>query len=119
MKLKVSDIILITILLTGVIISAIFIYMPKKNPESKELYAVVEVDRKVVDEIDFLSLESENSYTYEGLYTEVVVKADKEGIWVVKSGCKDQVCVKHTKISALSEQIICAPNLFMITIYER
>lgn len=35
---------------------------------------------------------------------------------VVYGNCKNQVCVKHKKISKKGEQIICIPNKIIITI---
>ena len=103
--MKKADLKLIICLLTaGMLALAVVLLCPKNGKtvvitqNNKEIYNGLITDDKVID-----------------LKTNVIeIKNGK--VYVKEAVCKNQICVKHKKISKKGEQIACIPNKILITV---
>ena len=110
--MKKQDFILIgTILAAAIIIFAALHFLP-----SGGAYVQVEVDRAVVQT---LPLSEDTKYIIEtenGTNTLVI----NDGFaYISEADCKNQICVRHKKISKNGESIICLPHKVVITVVDK
>lgn len=115
-------IILSIIVLCGLL--SFFIYRGNKEQENsyndKVKTMIVLKDNVEVYRLDLTSIDGIREIEIMGDLTPMVIGADKDGCWIISSGCYDQVCVRHGKIIDSEDiPIICAPNKVQISIvYE-
>ncbi|MBC8313378.1 MAG: NusG domain II-containing protein [Candidatus Cloacimonetes bacterium] len=100
-----TDIGLIIIIIFIAFVSGFLIFQQKNSSPN---FAICKINGKVVKKI---SLNSDKIINLEnGMQLEI-----KNGkIRVVSSNCAEQICVKHSWISNLSDIIVCAPNRCII-----
>lgn len=109
-------IILAILALTGIL--AYFIYANPSRGERK--FMVIERANVEIYRLDLATVVDEVRITIEGEETKMVIGADKDGCWVISSGCPDHVCIDTGKIIDSGDlPIICMPNEVSIrVVYE-
>ncbi|MBO5211160.1 MAG: NusG domain II-containing protein [Clostridia bacterium] len=103
--MKKADVKLIICLVAVGIIALMAVLLCSKNGKTvvitqnnKQLYSLSLSEDKIID-----------------LGTNIIeIKNGK--VEVISANCKNQICVKHKKISKKSEQIVCIPNKVIITV---
>jgi len=110
--MKKHDFILIgTILAAAIIIFAALHFLPKSGA-----YVQIEVDRTVTQT---LPLGDDTEYKIEtenGTNTLII----KDGFaYINEADCKNQICVRHKKISKNGESIICLPHKVVVTVIDK
>lgn len=115
MKIKVADIILIVTLIVAILGGMIWLYWPK-NVETEHLYAIVLHDNEEVLRIDLMQLEETTEYRITGDVSEMVIKANKSGIWVAESNCPGHDCIHMGITNSPTKVISCIPNDVIIQI---
>lgn len=134
MKFKIGDLILILVALALTISGFIYIYFPKHYDSN--YIAKVEFDNHVVLKVDFLNLSEEviddrvvitidydmlkheKTYVLKGKISEVVICANKNGVYVKSSGCLDHICIDTGIINTPGRPIACIPNRVLITVID-
>jgi len=114
MKLKKGDLFIIVILVTAVLgwflKDAIFPDDSSKNAVIKidgQVYATIPLDKDNERQEIPLTL-ADNQY--------MRIVTEKDQIWVEKSTCPDEVCIKTGKIRKPGQSIVCLPNKTVIHI---
>ena len=134
MKFKIGDLFLILIALAITIGGFIYIYFPRHYDSS--YVARVEFNNEIVMDIDFNNLteeirnndlivkieydifKQEKEYTVRGKISEVVICANRNGVYVKASGCPDHVCIKTGIINTPGRPIACIPNKIIISVID-
>ncbi len=62
------------------------------------------------------SLFENRTVTIEGEQCKNIVTIKNGEVWMHESTCKNQVCVRHSRISSGGESIICLPNRVVVRI---
>lgn len=106
-----NDIILILSLL---VVSVIILVCINLFSQKDDLYAVVYHDNDVILTIDFELLSKEKEYVVEGEIGQIIICADKDGVWIKEATCSDLVCIDQGKITNSSQTITCLPNKIVI-----
>jgi hypothetical protein len=72
--------------------------------------AVIEYDGNIVAEQELSALAGPKEVTVEGDGgIEVTVRLSPQGAQVIRSGCRDQVCVRTGLITRAGESVLCLP----------
>lgn len=118
MKFHWYDAIIIIAIIAIAGILAYFIYTNPTRGERKIM--IVERENVEIYRLDLTTVVDEVRITIEGKETKMVIGADKDGCWVISSGCPDHVCIDTGKIIDSGDlPIICMPNEISIRIsYE-
>lgn len=110
--IKKADIILLIFLIILGLVSSAYLFMSKSTGNTVIIEARGEVYGKYSlfedKEIDVISTDS--------VYSDVHVCIKNGEAKVTKSGCKNQVCVRHSAIKNIGESIICLPNKVIVKI---
>lgn len=101
---RIGDIIIFAILLIAFVVSLVFIFLPSKG-DVVEIYH----SGKLVKSISLTE-----DATFE--ISEVTIQVKDGEVFVLKSSCPDQLCVKNKHIKKEGESIICLPNQVIIKI---
>lgn len=118
MKFRWYDLVIIIGVIIGTLILSAFIYI---NPTKGEMkYMVVKKENEEIYRLNLGTILDEVSITIDGKVTKMTLVCDKDGCYVLHSGCPDQVCVERGKIIDSGDlPIICMPNEISISIiYE-
>ena len=102
----VVDAIIIAILVVAIVVSCVFLFSSNKGA-----YVVVYENGK-----ESARYSLENNLTTEILDGKMLLKIENSSCRVLKSDCKNQICVRSNAISNVGERIVCAPNKVSIVI---
>lgn len=105
--IKKGDILIISFLCIFCALLFAFSFIPQKSLQAKIYY-----NGEVFKEIELSSLTEDISLEVGGC----TVKIEKDGVSFVFSTCKDQLCVKHGKLSKNSHTMACVPNKVVVCI---
>lgn len=109
--------IIIAIFIVTIILGA-FIYLAPDKGEQK--YMVIKKNDVEIYRLNLTTIVDEVEIKIDGKSTTMIIGADKDGCWVISSGCPDQICYNRGKIIDSADiPIICVPNAIEIgIIYE-
>ena len=118
MKLKKFkfDILLISILVLS-LVSWLVIWGVSANDKNKK--AVIEYNNEVIMELDLAVDKELELYELEDgrrLEYKMVIKIEKNKIWVEDNECPNHDCIKEGKKSKIGDVIVCLPNKILIRI---
>ncbi|WP_167956613.1 NusG domain II-containing protein [Anaerosporobacter faecicola] len=108
--MKKNDIILIVSLLAVIGIFVLITQLVSKPGA----YAVIKIDGKIVEKLPLDQDTKVEIHGAGGGTNTVVVK--NGSVFVQDADCPDRYCVKHKKIKADTETIVCLPNKMVIEI---
>lgn len=111
--MKKGDYIVIALIL--ILSSTIYFNTKSKLVETNSKIVVVSVDGKEFARYT-LGDTDDNVYTIDSEYGHNVFKVTSDGVHMVESDCKDQICVHQGHITKTGESIICLPNRLVISI---
>ena len=100
------DAIIIAILVVAIVVSCVFLFSSNKGA-----YVVVYENGK-----ESARYSLKNNLTTEILDGKMLLKIENSSCHVLKSDCKNQICVRSKAISNVGERIVCAPNKVSIVI---
>ena len=108
-KLKVSDFVLIVLLIVSGILSSFYIY----GNDNEDKIVIVELSGKVYGVYD---LNTDRSISLKGLQSEVKINIENGYVFVSESGCPQKICKRMGKKDRINELIVCIPNHLIIRI---
>lgn len=79
-------------------------------------YAIVEIDGKIVDRVDLTSLQRQMTKVYGADANENVVQFTQHSAAVMKSNCRDQICVRAGVLKRKGDAAVCLPHQFVLRI---
>lgn len=106
MKLKIGDILIISI----VLISALLILFGGKKEQGD--FAVLEIDGRI---IKTFSLSEDTEYIYNGNYSNTISVKNGQ-IYISDANCPDKICVNSKSISIPNDVICCLPNKLLLRV---
>ncbi|MBQ0041582.1 MAG: NusG domain II-containing protein [Clostridiales bacterium] len=104
-----ADIILLIVLIIVGLASTAYVAMSRTGGDT----VIIEQNGKMYAKY---SLFEDRSVTIEGKHSTNIVTIKGGQVWMEESTCKNQVCVRHSKISAGGESIICLPNRVVVRV---
>ena len=107
--IKKSDIILLIILVVIGLASTVLVAMSKTGGDT----VIIEQNGKMYGKY---SLFEDRTVTIEGKHSRNVVTIAGGKVVMSESTCKNQICARHSAISAGGESIICLPNRVVVRI---
>lgn len=108
-KLKISDFILILLLIMSGLFSSFYIY--GNNNKNKKV--IVELSGKVYGVYD---LNSDRIIDLKGPQSRAKINIENGYIFVSESGCPQKICKRMGKKNRINELIVCIPNRLIIRI---
>ena len=108
-KLKVSDFVLIVLLIVSGIFSSFYIY----GNDNEDKMVIVELSGKVYGVYD---LNTDRSIDLKGFQSEVKINIENGYVFVSESGCPQKICKRMGKKDRINELIVCIPNHLIIRI---
>ena len=106
--------IILILLLVAAVLSAGFIFMQKKQPDSP--VARVTLDGELLREIPLDEVEESYSFTVDSEGGSNTILVEPGRIRVSEANCPDQVCVNQGFISDGTVPVVCLPHKLMIEI---
>lgn len=110
--MKKGDYIIVALIL--LLSTGIFLVSKNSVVEAAEKEVVVSVDGKV--EARYTLSEKEKLYTIDNKYGKNTFAITSDGVHMVESDCKDQICIHMGHITRAGESIICLPNRLIISL---
>jgi len=108
-KLKISDFILILLLIMSGIFSSFYIY----GNDNEDKMVIVELSGKVYGVYD---LNSDRIMDLKGPQSRVKINIENGYVFVLESGCPQKICKRMGKKNRINELIVCIPNRLLIRI---
>ena len=108
-KLKISDFILILLLIMSGLFSSFYIY----GNNNKDKKVIVELSGKVYGVYD---LNSDRIIDLKGPQSWAKINIENGYIFVSESGCPQKICKRMGKKNRINELIVCIPNRLIIRI---
>ena len=108
-KLKISDFILILLLIMSGLFSSFYIY----GNNNKDKKVIVELSGKVYGVYD---LNSDRIIDLKGPQSRVKINIENGYVFVLESGCPQKICKRMGKKNRVNELIVCIPNRLLIRI---
>ena len=108
-KLKISDFILILLLIMSGLFSSFYIY----GNNNKDKKVIVELSGKVYGVYD---LNSDRIIDLKGPQSRVKINIENGYVFVLESGCPQKICKRMGKKNRINELIVCIPNRLIIRI---
>ncbi|EGY78043.1 NusG domain II-containing protein [Peptoniphilus indolicus] len=110
--MKKGDYIIVALIL--LLSTGIFLVSKNYVVEAAEKEVVVSVDGKV--EGRYTLSDKEKLYTIDNKYGKNTFAITSDGVHMVESDCKDQICIHMGHITRAGESIICLPNRLIISL---
>ncbi|MDY2987171.1 MAG: NusG domain II-containing protein [Peptoniphilus sp.] len=110
--MKKGDYIIVALIL--LLSTGIFLVSKNSVVEAAEKEVVVSVNGKV--EARYTLSEKEKLYTIDNKYGKNTFAITSDGVHMVESDCKDQICIHMGHITRAGESIICLPNRLIISL---
>lgn len=110
--MKKGDYIIVALIL--LLSTGIFLVSKNSVVEAAEKEVVVSVDGKV--EGRYTLSDKEKLYTIDNKYGKNTFAITSDGVHMVESDCKDQICIHMGHITRAGESIICLPNRLIISL---
>lgn len=104
-----NDLILISVLVLIAVISLVLFFTLS---EKENLTVLIYENNELIYEGD---MEEEKEITC----NQVTIIINKDGVYVLQSNCKDQICVHQGKIHRAGQTIICLPNQVVVRLEGR
>ncbi len=129
MKFKITDLILIVILIVLIGIFTYFLFTYEHSSDDENNYALITYKEETVIELNYLEYKDEE-YLYLLIENDKCIISDKinysmiivyseKGIRVLESNCYDHTCMKMGLITSVKDgPIVCLPNFVTIQIYN-
>lgn len=114
MKIKQTDILLISSLFILGIALCLIIYLPRRTSGN---YVEVRVDGQVVDTFSLSGQHQETIHPREGGTNTFYI--NNGSVSMTDADCHDKVCVKMKEISRTGETIVCLPHKLVLAIVNR
>lgn len=108
-KLKISDFILILLLIMSGLFSSFYIY----GNNNKDKKVIVELSGKVYGVYD---LNSDRIIDLKAPQSRVKINIENGYVFVLESGCPQKICKRMGKKNRINELIVCIPNRLIIRI---
>jgi len=108
-KLKISDFILIFLLIMSGLFSSFYIY----GNNDKDKKVIVELSGKVYGVYD---LNSDRIIDLKGPQSRAKINIENGYVFVSESGCPQKICKRMGKKNRINELIVCIPNRLIIRI---
>ena len=108
-KLKISDFILILLLIMSGLFSSFYIY----GNNNKDKKVIVELSGKVYGVYD---LNSNRIIDLKGPQSRAKINIENGYVFVSESGCPQKICKRMGKKNRINELIVCIPNRLIIRI---
>lgn len=108
-KLKISDFILILLLIMSGLFSSFYIY----GNNNKDKKVIVELSGKVYGVYD---LNSHRIIDLKGPQSRAKINIENGYVFVSESGCPQKICKRMGKKNRINELIVCIPNRLIIRI---
>ena len=109
---KKADIILLVVLVVIGLLSTVYIAASKSGGDT----VIIEQNGKLYGKYSLYQDAEVDVIATDSIRSDVHVSICGGTAKVTKSGCKNQVCVRHSEISSTGESIICLPNKVVVRI---
>ncbi len=123
--LKKGDVILVLLIVFGISLTVICnngnsteslsSWDNSKNPEKKDVYAIIKKDDKIIRKINLSSLKEREVIRISGRFNELIV-ADQKKICFMSEDCPDRLCTKSGWLSKPGQIAVCLPSRTLIKI---
>jgi hypothetical protein len=88
-------------------------FVRAKDKVAAEAIAVITVGNQ---EIAAVNLADSSDFKVQGALGEMALRVENNGIWVRRSSCPHQVCVKQGAARRPGEMLVCVPNRMIVLI---
>ena len=109
---KKADIILLIVLVVIGLASSVYIAASKSGGDT----VIIEQNGKMYGKYSLYQDAEVDVVSVDSIHSDVHVSIKDGHAKVTKSGCQNQVCVRHSAISSVGESIICLPNRVVVRI---
>lgn len=110
-KIKPLDILILSLILTTIFLTSVFIYSNK----SKELYLSI----KAPSGEWLFSMKENRKVNITGAIGITTIKIENEEAYVVSSACKNKTCVSALRLKNYGDWNACLPNKVFLSIEEK
>ncbi|WP_455258263.1 NusG domain II-containing protein [Peptoniphilus asaccharolyticus] len=97
--------------------TSIFLVSKNNLVEAAEKQVVVSVNGQI--EGKYTLSDKEQLYTIDNKYGKNTFAITNDGVHMVESSCKDQICIHMGHITRAGESIICLPNRLIISLENK
>lgn len=112
-RFKYDFILIISVFLLFVIFFVTWLIV--SNGNKKEVL----VERKDIEYSEVYDINQNQTIKIDGKISEVIIIIEDGYVYVEESGCSDKICIHTGKISKIGEQIVCLPNMVIISIKSK
>lgn len=109
---KKADIILLIVLVVIGLLASVYITASKSGGDT----VIIEQNGKLYGKYSLYQDAEVDVVATDSVRSDVHVSIKNGTAKVTKSGCKNQICVRHSEISSTGESIICLPNKVVVRI---
>ena len=110
--IKKADIILLIVLIVIGLVSTVYVSASKSGGDT----VIIEKSGELYGKYSLFEDKEVDVPCVDSMGTDLHVSIKDGTAKVTESGCANQVCVKHSKISQAVESIICLPNRIVVRI---
>ena len=110
--IKKADIILLIVLVVIGLLASVYIAASKSGGDT----VIIEQSGKLYGKYSLYQDAEVDVVATDSIRSDVHVSIKDGTAKVTKSGCKNQVCVRHSAINSVGESIICLPNKVVVRI---
>lgn len=110
--IKKADIVLFIVLVVIGLLASVYLTMSKTGGDT----VIIEQNGKLYGKYSLYRDTEVDVVAVDSIRSDVHVSIKDATAKVTKSGCKNQVCVRHSAINSVGESIICLPNKVVVKI---
>ena len=110
--IKKADVILLIILVIAGLASTVYVAASKSNGDT----VIVEQYGNLYGKYSLFENKEIDVPAFDSISSDVHISIKDGSVKVTKSGCHNQICVRHAAISSTGESIICLPNRVVVKI---